>query len=201
MEADWVETLREKTKQPLEGLWVKNKQPVQRPCDLCEEQGTVAEEPSRAFLEDPGWGRGEFLFILYAVGPAGGWDSLSFSGWQLSVPTSWWPLPWTARKAEEICWISAHLTLCSLVAQMVICLQHGRPGFDSWVGKILWRREWLSTPVFLPGESHRQRSLVGYSLPGLNQLDRTERLTLWNNIALKMRHCCVHHWERKQTSH
>ena len=25
-----------------------------------------------------------------------------------------------------------------------------------------WRREWLSTPVFLPGESHGQRSLAGY---------------------------------------
>ena len=32
-----------------------------------------------------------------------------------------------------------------------------------WVGKIPWRREWLPTPVFLPGESHGQRSLVGYS--------------------------------------
>ena len=34
-------------------------------------------------------------------------------------------------------------------------------GFDPWVRKIPWRREWLPTPVFLPGESHRQRSLVG----------------------------------------
>ena len=33
----------------------------------------------------------------------------------------------------------------------------------SWVGKILWRRKWQSTPVFLPGKSHGQRSLVGYS--------------------------------------
>ena len=33
--------------------------------------------------------------------------------------------------------------------------------FNPWVGKILWRREWIPTPVFLPGESHRQRSLVG----------------------------------------
>ena len=30
-------------------------------------------------------------------------------------------------------------------------------GFDSWVGKIPWRREWQPTPVFLPGESHGQR--------------------------------------------
>ena len=28
-----------------------------------------------------------------------------------------------------------------------------RPGFDPWVGKIPWRREWQPTPVFLPGES------------------------------------------------
>ena len=35
--------------------------------------------------------------------------------------------------------------------------------FDSWVGKIPWRRAWQPTPVFLPGESHGQRSLVGYS--------------------------------------
>ena len=34
--------------------------------------------------------------------------------------------------------------------------------FDPWVGKIPWRRAWQPTPVFLPGESHRQRSLTGY---------------------------------------
>ena len=34
---------------------------------------------------------------------------------------------------------------------------------ETWVGKIPWRRTWQPTPVFLPGESHGQRSLVGYS--------------------------------------
>ena len=34
-------------------------------------------------------------------------------------------------------------------------------GFDPWVGKIPWRRVWEPTPVFLPGESHGQRSLAG----------------------------------------
>ena len=43
-----------------------------------------------------------------------------------------------------------------------ICPQWGRPGLYPWVGKISWRRAWQPTPVFLPGESHRQRSLVGY---------------------------------------
>ena len=42
----------------------------------------------------------------------------------------------------------------------------GRPGFNSWVEKIPWRRPWQPTPVFLPRESHGQRSLVGYSLWG-----------------------------------
>ena len=36
-------------------------------------------------------------------------------------------------------------------------------GVDPWVGKIFWRGEWKPTPVFVPGESHGQRSLVGYS--------------------------------------
>ena len=34
--------------------------------------------------------------------------------------------------------------------------------FDPWVGKIPWRREWLPTPVFLPGKFHGHRSLEGY---------------------------------------
>ena len=35
--------------------------------------------------------------------------------------------------------------------------------FDPWVRKIAWRRKWQPTPVYLPGESHGQRSLEGYS--------------------------------------
>ena len=35
-----------------------------------------------------------------------------------------------------------------------------RHGFNSWVGKIPWRRKWQPTPVFLPGESYGQRSLA-----------------------------------------
>ena len=36
-------------------------------------------------------------------------------------------------------------------------------GLDPWIRKIPWKRAWQSTPVFLPGESDGQRSLVGYS--------------------------------------
>ena len=42
------------------------------------------------------------------------------------------------------------------------CRRHKRLGFDPWVRKIPWRRKWQPTPVFLPRESHGQRSLVGY---------------------------------------
>ena len=38
-----------------------------------------------------------------------------------------------------------------------------RLGLDPWVRKIPWRRKWQPTPVFVPGESHGQRSLAGYS--------------------------------------
>ena len=38
-----------------------------------------------------------------------------------------------------------------------------RHSFDPWVGKILWRRKWQPTPVFLPGKYPGQRSLAGYS--------------------------------------
>ena len=48
--------------------------------------------------------------------------------------------------------------------------------FDPWVGKIPWRRKWQPTPVFLPGESHGGRSLVGYSPRGRKESDTTERL-------------------------
>ena len=39
----------------------------------------------------------------------------------------------------------------------------GTCGLDPWVGKIAWSRAWQPTLVFLPEESHGQRSLVGYS--------------------------------------
>ena len=41
------------------------------------------------------------------------------------------------------------------------CRRHSRLGVDPWVGKIPWRRTWQPTSVFLPGECHGQRSLVG----------------------------------------
>ena len=53
-------------------------------------------------------------------------------------------LPW---------WLSDKESTCQ-------CRRHG---FDPWVEKIPWRRKWQPIPVFLPGKSHGQKSLAGYS--------------------------------------
>ena len=56
------------------------------------------------------------------------------------------------------------------------CSRNKNCGFDPWVRKIPWSRKCQPTPVFLPGKSHGQRSLVGYSSWGLKELDMTEGL-------------------------
>ena len=60
---------------------------------------------------------------------------------------------------------------------MRIHRQCRRPRFYPWDGKIPWWREWLLTPVFLPGKSNGQRRLVGYSQSS-KESDTSERLTL-----------------------
>ena len=73
-----------------------------------------------------------------------------------------------------------------------VCLQCGRPGFDPWVRKIPWRRKWQSTPVLLPGKSHGQRSLVGYSPWERKESDTTWHLTSkWNHTLLIFCNCLI----------
>ena len=65
-----------------------------------------------------------------------------------------------------------------IVTQMVKRgFQCWRPRFDSWVRKFPWRSGWLHVPVFLPGESHGQRSLMDYSPWGYQELNKTEWLS------------------------
>ena len=49
-------------------------------------------------------------------------------------------------------------------------LQCRRHRFNPWIKKIPWRRKWKPTPVFLPGKSHGQKSLVGYSPWGCKRI-------------------------------
>ena len=53
---------------------------------------------------------------------------------------------------------------------MLTCLQCGRPEFDPWVRKIPWRREWLPTPVFWPGESLWTEEPGGLQFMGLQRV-------------------------------
>ena len=52
-----------------------------------------------------------------------------------------------------------------------------RHGFNLWVRKIPRRRAWQPTPVFLPGESHGQKSLAGYGPWDHKELDTTEHIS------------------------
>ena len=85
------------------------------------------------------------------------------------VTKSWtWLGNWRTTEAKFKAFIMIHKTLgfpggVSGKEPTCQCRRHKRCGFDPWVRKIPWRRAWQSTPAFLPGKSHAQRSLVGYS--------------------------------------
>ena len=68
-------------------------------------------------------------------------------------------------------WLSGEESTCQ-------CRRCRRSRLDPWVGRIPWRRKWQSTPVFLPGESDGQRSLVGHSPWACKESDTTKPLTL-----------------------
>ena len=73
------------------------------------------------------------------------------------------------------------------------CRRCKRHRFDPWVGKIplqkeTWRRKCQPIPVFLPGKSHGQRSLVGYCPWGCKESDRTEDLLTEIEIIMESYH-------------
>ena len=62
----------------------------------------------------------------------------------------------------------------SVVKNPPECRRCRRHKFSPWVGKILWRRVWQPTPVFLPGKSHEQRNLAGCDPWDHKELDTTK---------------------------
>ena len=60
-----------------------------------------------------------------------------------------------------------------------------RCGFHHWAWKIPWRRVWQPTRVFLPGESHGERSLVGYSPWGRRDLGHDCALMYTQSLSIK----------------
>ena len=87
---------------------------------------------------------------------------------RVAIQVIWKDLNMLGIKASGLPW---------WLRQWRTCLQCWRPGFDPWVRKIPWRREWLLSPLFLPRESHEQRSLLGYSPWNHKELDITGWLT------------------------
>ena len=113
--------------------------------------------------------------------PALDMPSRSFSDRLVHMPTSTLRdtgLPLLAVLEQQACLCIQLPEKASLVAQRWrICLQCRRPGFNPWIKKIPWRTAWQPTTMFLPGESHGQRSLAGCSPRLGKDLDMTERLT------------------------
>ena len=76
------------------------------------------------------------------------------------------------------------------------CRRHKRRGFDPSVGKIPWRRAWQRTPVFLPGESHGQRSLAGHSSWGHKESDTTEPVSTCASFLIERTDICwLYSWK------
>ena len=102
-----------------------------------------------------------------------------------------WETPWTKKPgglqsmgSQRVGhdWVTKTFTLKTCIGAVIKestcqCRRHKRCWFDPWVAKITWRRKWQPTPVFLPEESHRQRTLSGCSPWGRKDSDTTERLS------------------------
>ena len=85
----------------------------------------------------------------------------------------------TDLSAPLLCWLFDGLRTMLSVSLEQQGFPDGSDGKESACNaerfsKIPWRRAWQPTPAFLPGESHGQKSLVGYSLWGLKESDMTE---------------------------
>ena len=98
---------------------------------------------------------------------------------QFSGVLTQWKL---GEEDKRSCWIISYNCFRSNKLPRWLCskepaCQCRRCRFNPWVRKIPRRREWQPTPVFLPGEFHGQRSLVGYSSLGRKESETTERLT------------------------
>ena len=94
---------------------------------------------------------------------------------------------WTRIQTKKVSWCQIskkntilHFSRCILPDSTVSkepacqCRRHKRCGFNPCIRKIPWSRKWQPTPVFLPGKSHGQTSLEGYSPWGRKESNMTE---------------------------
>ena len=84
--------------------------------------------------------------------------------------------------------MAAETILFTIVTRLKVMLEVKKPPANAddirdtdlilGFGKIPWRRKWQLTPVFLPGKSHGQRRLVGYSAQSRKDLVTTKQLSM-----------------------
>ena len=125
-----------------------------------------------------------------------GWEDPLEKEMAIHSSTIAWKIPWTeepgrlqsmgSQRIGHNWVISFHLPWW-LIGKESTC-QCRRCGFDHWVGKILWRKKWQPTPVFLPAKFHGQRSLAGYSPWGNKESDTTERLNMLVGCAYRVQY-------------
>ena len=71
---------------------------------------------------------------------------------------------------------------------------------STWVGKVPWRRPWQPTPLFLPGEPHGQRSLLGYRPRGRTEWTRLKPLSTHAHCIFSNSHIQSHCSKRNRIS-
>ena len=82
---------------------------------------------------------------------------------------------WKNHRLKDVVVFPQEILIAELAVACSFCLHLiGSKESACWVRKTLWRREWLPTPVFSPGEFHGHRSLAGYSPWDRKESDMTE---------------------------
>ena len=168
----------------------------------CGEQGLPSSCGARASLVvehrlwPVGFSRCGSRALECGLSSCGAWTQLLHSMWNLPRPginqcplhCRWTLNHWTAREAPPLYILDVShkhwgLPGSSTVKYLPPTMQ------ETWIWtlgwKTPWRRAWQPIPVFLPGESHGQRSLAGYSPGGHKESDMTEQL---NNNS---KHWCL----------
>ena len=188
------------------GPWLGGRIPVEK---------GLASRKQAAFLACQlwGWPKDSFRFSIPLYGktqinllaesiPGKGWTCVEFgsSSWNIPLPFLPQRCPWKEISCLYCLSSFFHLYMFLLFIcywsiglprrlsgkdSTCQCRRCRRRGFDPWVGKIAWKREWQPTPVFLSGESHGQRSLVDYRPWVRKEQDTAQHACI---VALR---CCI----------
>ena len=108
-----------------------------------------------------------------------------------------WRIPWTIqsmglqRFGHD--WVTFTFTFPWWLSGKESTCQYRKCRFEPWVRMIPWGREWQPTPVFLPGKSHGQRSLAGYSQWGCKRVRHNLGTKQQQQYTQFYRHWDQHH--------